>query len=62
VVAILKNYHHFKKTSRTILSIREKKEEERIEDLILRLRIKEDNKLFKSRTKSSNAPKTNTVK
>jgi hypothetical protein len=49
---LLKNYHHFKKTSITTLNIN-KKIYIRVEDLILMLRTKRDNRLSKRRISTS---------
>jgi hypothetical protein len=49
---LLKNYHHFKKTSITTLNINKKKYM-RVEDLILMLRTKRDNRLSNRRISTS---------
>ena len=56
----LKNCHYLWKTSKTISSI--SANEIRIKDFILRLGIKDDNKLSKRRINSSSALKANVVK
>jgi hypothetical protein len=54
----LRKYHHLEKT---LNYLKHKHKEMRINDLILRLRIEDDNKLSKKRNNSFGAPKANII-